>query len=366
MMLLFAFLATPQPVPNAFDRYTAYMKAANSLSVDIKAKLGQSGIVGSGGLTFQRPSSLRFSMSVQGESYVYTANEAGGVEIDHKRRTYEEFGGAKGLRLTPSSLSSMLEVGLPEVLLFDSLMAVMPTSATYKALEPTKIGSESVDVVSGQYQDYQRALETTAYVDLKGRLLRYRLVRAGAGQKFDVTYDLSNYRVNETFPARLFAEPVPKAYVPYSMPKAGWPVEAGQPLRLGQWQAVEGRSSVALDPVIQGHTSLIVVADPEGESSLAILRALDAPAKKLLGQGGRYVVISASEDPALSAKLPVNGVMFDPTGSALDGLGFAGAPMVYLVDKSGKVVQAWLGYDSDAPKAFQDELVEAFGRAGVK
>jgi outer membrane lipoprotein-sorting protein len=366
MMLLFLLLATPRNNDDALGRYTAYMSKAQTLSVQLKTEIGGSGITGIGTLTFARPARIRFAMTAGNQDYVYGMTEDGGAEIDRSQKLYDDLPPTGNFTVLMSNLTTMVDIGLPQVLLRKDLREMMPQGAVFKTTGKGSVGGDSTDIVESHASDDRGKSDVTAEIDASGRLLKLHYVQESMRGRLDVRYSMSNYVVNKEIPKSFFVPTIPQGYVPFSMPTAPKPVEAGKPVVLGEWTTTAGGKAVNLDAVIKGRQALVLIADPETAPSQRMLPVLDAAARKLLGKGGRYVVISTASDPAAARKLTVNGVVYDPSGARLRDLRLPGAPLVYLVGKDGNLVQAWFGYDPSQDASLKAELDEALQRAGIQ
>ena len=365
MTLLLLLITQPSDADQVLARFTQYMTKANSLSVQVKAHPGGDKIVGTGTLTYQRPSRLLFDMTTKSGQYLYALNEEDGMELDRGQQMYDEFPSPGGLAVVPSSLSWVLAVGLPYPLLKTDLRKLVPPGTMWKLKSKATINGVVADVVAAHYEQGDRG-DVVASIDSAGRLLKLTIFRESPQGTVDLRYDLSNYISNPQVSASKFTLSIPKGYVPHSMPAAPDPIRAGEAVPLGSWSSTTANGRVDLASLARGKPVLVVVADADSAPSTSMLHALAASAQKTKDKGGVFAVVSTAKDKASAQRLGVSGTLYDPSGLKLRQLRLPGTPLVYLIGRDGKLVQAWFGYDPAADAAFQKEIADALPKAGVK
>lgn len=341
-MILYTLIAlTQSDSASVVRRFEQFMANAKTLSVSVSVSLGGTP-VGNAKLQMEKPDKLSVSVVGVGVSSSFAANEKGGLELEKTSQSYDTYPAMSKFYAPPSRMSSVIHESVPRFLLDGNFKNFFPGSANISVKSKQPVGGAVADLLesSGQMQGAKYSMKV--WVDTSGKVLKsYSRVESMEGVR-QTEYALTNYVVNKPIPAQTFTTKIPLGYSPYALEAANTAIESGQSFPLGNYASASGGSK-SLRTLLNGKNGLVLFVDPEFHSNPAVLKSVQALTGKV--PNSRLVVISTAKDAAAARNLGGADALYDPKGSELAKINLAGAPMLYLLDKHGKVVLAFLGFD---------------------
>jgi hypothetical protein len=318
------------------DRCEQFLKNANSLSVIIRTTYNGTP-VGSGLLQIQRPNRLSFSLD---KGFYYRVSELGAIDVDKNNRTYDEFPPLGRIVVHPSRLSNAMQLGCPQVLVTRNLQGMFPKNQPVKVTSGLKVGSIPVDLVECHIQSQMGAVDEWLWVESGGKPIKLRVKSMTQSGPVDLTYDFSNYIVNRPIPAASFSTVLPIGYSPYSLESSQGTVPAGESLPNVRLHSPSG--SVRNIPVdLAGENAVLAFVDSDFPRNAAYKSAVRELAAKV--PNSRLVWIGTAGPE--SVKGLGADALFDPAPRHLSAWDMPGAPLVYILNAKGKVVQAYFGFN---------------------
>ncbi len=318
-----------------FVRYKDFTKAHPSMRISFSSTSNGKPAV-SGFLLVQRPSNSFYRCQAGQDIYQVSNTEKGYVEVDHADSDYDEFPGG-GLQIRSSRISPAADFA-PNLALYEDLQRLF--KATPK-VTPQSDGDQIYYITKGM----QGSQEIWLTINQEGALASYRIKSAGMAGVKDRVWNLQ-YTFPHISPSD-FSLPLPLGYQPFALPEEEVPLRKGSTVPVSGWKNASGASVNLLDEA--GHkTFLLSILDDQlpSKRALASLRQLKS---------------------TMSVEIVGPGMLKDPDGSRTKTLNPPGAPMFYLVDGKGKVIDLWFGFDPEQSAQFQkDILSEAIGTTPSK
>ncbi len=348
MIPIFLILQSGSTTPEAvLARYAAFANAHPELEVRYSATRGKSRAEGF--VRFHRNKRLLFECNYKGDKYVLSVTEAGAREYDVATKTYDEYPFPGVIEVSGSHISGLQGV-IPSFMLSADLRRAVPSKAKFK-LDPPPAGGG--DQISSDFQTMMGKGHVDIVVDPTGRIQKWHSVsEAQMGPKIESTWTFSGYKPSANLPLSAFVRDLPLGFTPYSIPRLLPSVAVGQPAPNGKWIDHAGKST-NLSAEIAGRPKLLALLGSDCVPSSQALASLDALRAKV-----GVVRLTNATTRAEAAKLG-SDALFDPNGRSFKQFATPATPMFFLVDRTGKVVNAWMGFDAADPKAFEDQVSTA-------
>lgn len=233
-----------------------------------------------------------------------------------------------------------MQLGCPPVLVSRNIQGMFPKNQAVKTTPGLRIGSSVVDLVECHIPSPMGQTDEWLWVDSVGRPLRLRIKSMTQTGPLDLTYDLSNFVVNRPIPAKAFEIVLPIGYSPYALETSAGTIAAGETLPNIRLRSASGTTrNIPQD--LAGKNAVVAFLDPDFPGNAAYKSAVKDLATKV--PNSRLVWIGTA-GPETVAGLGPDG-LFDPATKHLAAWDIPGAPLVYILDSKGKVVQAYFGYN---------------------
>ena len=342
-MILLATLLMPAPANTADEvlrRLAAFTGRANSLSVECKLTSPLVNVPGTATMFFVRPNQLRYELKWQQIDYRFTANEHGSMDYEANSKKYDMQNGWSALAVPRTEMAAISGASLTF-----PFFLVDPTMTKY--VSDVKLAGHSTinGVEADELDSHIRSLQIKVFVDGEGKPVRYWYGHQNGG----VQCDLSDYQLNQSYPADFFSIDPPSGFQELSLPIEDRPVGVGQKFPADGWTSSSGK----LSDLFSKKDSLVVVTDEGCEPSARSLATL----QKIQNSGDMNVVSitlsPAGHEPAGFDKFPT---YYDPSGVQVKALQVPGTPLFYLVNRSGQIVKVWFGFDADNADAFEKDV----------
>jgi hypothetical protein len=351
-MLLHLIVASGDPAEMALDRFESYIRNAGTLSFSVRSTHpSMPGTSGDGRLVIERPAKLAFDLKWDGGDYRYVIVDGEYLEIEHSSKQYDEY--ALGQRFA----------GPPTRIYWPALYA-FPDMFGMGSLRPYALGNkyrltgvETIDGVSTERLEIDiggedGTLKAKAWIDAEGRLLKFDYASISIFGRDIKQFEFRDYRAGEPLSERTFHRDVPAGYMLFALPRPPIPIDIGLRVPLTGWADGAGKP---IEPAMltSGQNLLLVVARRECGPSKRLLDALGEQKNQLGELGIRVAVLS--EDPVESDFLALR----DPDGSKTLELGPPGTPMMYLLNREGRVVWLHFGFAPGAAPGLMKEIAES-------
>ena len=99
---------------------------------------------------------------------------------------------------------------------------------------------------------------------------------------------------------------------------------------------------------------LILVAGTDSPPSDAAVRQLSLWSGEIRQAGGTLAIISESKSASEAHGLP-----FSPSQAAIEELSAPATPTMFLINREGKVVNLWMGYDATTKEKLRADILKA-------
>ncbi len=353
-VIVLAALASSQ-APTAVERFAAYMKRADALTVKVRATTNGTTEVGEGTLEWRRPVSQRFEMKWGPERFEFRQNPNGMVAYLHERRYYQDYDPTRVMTPPPGVPSYVVRYGYPYVLLSGDLRPLLPANQTFKPAGTTTIGSVQADVVSASFSQLMAKMDYSAAIDSAGRLLRFSFAADSPQGAVNVTLEFSDYKTTAPGPAD-FAPKLPWGYVPLKLKPQPLMPDLGQALPLGRWTSSSGKK-VDVAALAKGRPLVVLFTQEGCALSRAAEKAFRALRQRLEEQNGQVVeVVLGAKKAKTGHRDPKRMLFVDPDRVIEREFGVPGAPYLVLFGADGKTSRAWYGFDSKQPMALVEGI----------
>src|SRR5437588_1072456 len=204
-MILFATMLMPLAPSTSGDvlrRLAAFTQQAQSLSVECKLTSAAINTPGTAKLLFVRPNDQRYTLNWQHIDYRFTGNEHGSMDYEANSKRYDSQTDWSGLAVprTEMALISGASLTFPFFLVDPSMKNVSDVAYVGQST----INGSQADELDGHI----RSLRIKVVVDSDGKPVRYSYSSGG----LSVQCDLSNYQINQRYPADLFSINPPSGF----------------------------------------------------------------------------------------------------------------------------------------------------------
>jgi len=353
LSLLFYVAIRPQEDPIA--QHEKFLRSANSFKVDMTMKVSTSKDEGKGFFQIKRPAHLLFQMKWGASDFSFSCAENENVAIEREIKRYREYGAVGRLFVPETDISLTPQYGFPLALLAGSLRALTPERARFTNVGTGQFDGAKVNVVQSKFATMTANVTLTAKIDTKGKLVEYSIAEGDGPQAVVTTLSFRNYVINPTLKETSFLTPIPKGFVPQTLPADNYPINFGETMPLDGWKPVSG--SADLKGLANNKVLFVVIGDPNCEVSLRAAKTVAGLAKDVEAKGGVSVAIC----PASSAPQPIYTTVpnfYDPTGKLYARLRTPGTPMFFIVSPKGLITRVWLGFDPEKAGEFVKDALE--------
>ena len=332
MIPVLLFAAVRAQAPDALARYAKFAEAHPSLQVHFVANMnGQQEAKGT--VRFRRPDLFFTEAKGENVDYSLTVSPKEYLEIENKRKVYDDYPGYNKIVFYQSDISSMGTLLVPRFLLAADLKMLFK-----KGYDSSRDGSNDVlhQTIKG---DQGFVEEDWATIDPEGKMASFRRKLTGAAGSRDVSWSFSGYTESKDVSGSAFNTVPPVGYSPHSVPRLSTPLPIGAAVPTKGWEQ-NGKPVNLLEA--SGHKPFLLIFS-ESDS--------------VPGQA------AVKWSHMLAGKMPVmvvgEGSLKDPDGSRIKELAAPGSPMFYLVGADGKIVKLWFGFDPDKAKALESDVLES-------
>ena len=353
LSLLYYLAVLPQDDPVAL--HEKFLRSTNSFRVDMSMKVSTTKAEGKGFFQIKRPTHLLFHMKWGASDFSFSCAGNENVAIERANKRYREYGAVGRLFVPETDISMTPQYGFPLPLLAGSLRALTPEQARFTNLGKGDFEGAKVNVVRSQFTTMGGKVTITAKIDPKGKLLEYSTTEGEGAQTVVTTLSFRNYVVGTALQDASFVTPIPKGFVPQTLPADNYPVNFQESMPLEGWKPVSGSGD--LKSLAQNKVLFIAIGDPNCEVSVRAAGTVANLAKEVQAKGGVPVAIS----PALSSPQAVYTTIpnfYDPTGKIFARLRIPGTPMFFLVSPKGLVTRLWYGFNEEEAAEFTKDVLE--------
>lgn len=365
-ILLLSRTATPKAI---LGRYEQYRKEHPAISADWSLTAGGSPVA-QGSIMVDGAKRMLFKAANAGGSYSLSETERGVIELAPSEQEYEEESAIPMLAIPPSKLgpgASFIPIPLIRTSFYFPQLK-------YTVEPPITVDGETADVVSWTVMIEMRMVKFSLAVDSAGRVVRFSrgpaagggpsggpsggrtgspgmLVPKGARQRPGLVWTIRDYRTIPSPTWTAFYTPLPKGYVPYSMPPlTEIRISVDDAFPAVTWKTAG--STLDLKAAAGGKPEVIVITAPDcvpSQKALASLREIKADVP-----GVGFEAVSLARSPSEAHGLP-----YDATGKASAAIGETSTPLFVLVDGTGKIRNLWTGFDPNSVGEFTKEISAA-------
>jgi len=347
--LLIPSIAFANQADNAVARYAKAMKAMPGYEVTFTYKAGGKPEI-KGSLIVDHNKRLRYDALSGPTKYILSITPALYREVDFHMKEYEEFPYQGGFSVFPSDISP-LQISLPMWLKVPTLNALIPRTAKFQFVNSRKVGNQTCDHLHTEFQTNEGSGTIDLDIANDGLIYRFNRVTVMRSIKNEETWSFDRYKPSSTFADSRFDNEVPQGFAPYALEYHDGPTEVGSKLNLLTF--VDSRS---LKPIAvpKGKPILLLVVGHDslpGRNALSAARGWSA----VLAQNGVSLL-------AVSAALRANqaeGLPFDPSQTTMRLLSPPATPLFYLLDKSGKLTNVWMGYHPTEAAKLKSDILKA-------
>jgi len=367
-ILLLSQTASPKAI---LDRYEQYRKLHPAFSADWNLT-GGSQTIAHGSIMVDGIARMLFKAASGNQSYSLSESEKGVIELAPAEETYEEYPPISYIAAPPSKLgpaASYLPVSLTRTSAYASSMK-------YSVDPPITVDGEQADVVAWTIVIQMQPIKFTLAVDAEGRIVRMTRTMGsggpggptrGAGAKGampsqagkqppGMEWTITNYHPIAHTSLTAFYTPIPRGYVPFSMPAiSSVHIEVDEAFPSVPWMT---GASVRVLKTGAGKPEVIVITSPDSVPSQNALASLDKIKAGVSGVSFEAVSLARSASES-------HGLPYDSTGKASAAIGDTSTPLFVLVDGAGKIKNLWAGFDPSSVSEFQKQISEAVKNLSV-
>ena len=271
-------------------------------------------------------------------------------EVDERVRMYDEYPYVGGDQLYPSRISPIQKT-MPMWLTAHGVQNLIPrtTKFTYVKKSP----------VNGRGCDHIRAVITgpmgggTMDIDIAADGLVYRMdqVTTSPEGSSEQIWEFKKYTPLKSLGASRFTLRVPDGFVPYALNVNAGPAKIGTKLNLSGF--VDSKTGKAW-PVPTERPLIVLVAGSDSAPSSSAVRQFSKWQAQIRQAGGTLAIVSEAASAAEADGLPYN-----PSQKSIEQLAAPATPTMYLVDRAGKVVNLWMGFDSHSKDKLLQDILKA-------
>ncbi len=342
-------------VTGVLDRLAAFAKAHTRISVDFVANEDKRTFA-KGALLLDRNHRMLFTTKWGPSDYSLSITEKGLVDIEVATAMYDEQPYTH-VGMYPSKISKS-SLFIPPCLLVPDVRNLFPKTAHTVYVGKKAEGGVSLETIKIDFPTQAGTCEFTISADSEGQILTWRTFTTGMMGNDDKTWNFSNLKSTGELPVSRFVRDIPNGYVPFSVPKMIDPVTVGDKVPVGVWSGKDGNQ--ALQSLMGGKKAFIAILGTDCDPSKGAIASLAHIGK------GVHVITLTNAGSASAARQISADALFDPTGKVLAAFHIGATPTFFLVDGSGKVTNAWMGYDPDAAATFETEVSDALKDEPVK
>ena len=357
-ILLLGQTASPRAI---LDRYAQYRKLHPALSADWSLSIeGREQAHGS--IMVDGTKRLLYKAEWAKKSYSLSESEKGVVELSPDMTTYEEYPAVPYIAVPPSKLGPAITF-LPIPLIRNTAFA---PNLEYSIEPSITVAGDKADVVSWTVTIQMMPIKFTVAVDAEGRVVRMTRGNGAAGpgmgspgrapaqalkQNLGMEWTIGNYRPISHTSLTAFYTPLPRGFVPYTMPAASEPrIEIDGDFPSVAWKTAA--SMIELKAAAAGKPEVILITAPDCAPSQKALASLDKIKAAVPGVSFEAVSLARSGNES-------HGLPYDSTGKASVAIGDTSTPLFVLVDRAGKIKNLWAGFDPDGVFEFEKQINEA-------
>lgn len=338
----------PLPKVKAFLN-SKQLEATYSVAVSGKA-------FGTASLKIRRSTDLLFTMKAGEEDYALVITPRQVRELERSSKHYHEFRPIGRLLIPPSEISPTQGFMIADWVLLGDIASMLPPGFKTASKGKAKVGNRDVEHTQITYDSPMASGSLDLMTDAEGRPWEARWRTMTPTGVMDYKYTFTSWSNAPKFTDATFRLDIPVGFVPAFVKDPSDPATVDEYFPATTWKTASGTA----DPLklAAGSAFLLILGAEQCD--------ITPRAKGLFGkmaqtaQAAKVKVFYGTLRAKLNSPALVPGVphLRDESGSAAKALRIQATPMVFLVDKSGVLRRAWMGYDAKKDAVVLKELAQ--------
>jgi len=331
----------------AINRYVNTMRAMPTYEVQVTySAKGKEPIHAD--LIMDRRTQLLYHVTTSNDDYKLSVSQLGYREVERYTRTYDEFPYNGSAKLYESRISPYFKT-LPSWLNAPSIRNLAPSGMAFAVVRQETVSGHRCDFIRANFSTQFGTGTTECDIADNGLLYRMHRIMVAMGKRTDETWEFANYVKASSFSLARFANPVPDGFSPYALNSVEGPAMIGTKPSL---DGFANPSSGSRWSVPTTRPLLLLIAGHDSLPSEKAVRQFASWKNQLQSAGASLAVVSDATSAEMAKGLP-----YSLDQKAIEQLAPPATPMLYLLNKSGKITNLWMGFDSsDAAKLRADVL----------